>query len=78
MKKSKRFLNLYDCFEVKCKRCGSTNVELLAHECVECGFTISGECNDCHLCYNYHDFLQVNVVYEKGKEVSNSIDLSKL
>jgi hypothetical protein len=73
-----RCLRLTDLFEVKCKRCSSTDVDLISQDCDKCGPTISAECNSCNLKYDYHDFRIVNVTYVKDKEVSNSIDLTKL
>jgi len=54
-----RFLTLKDIFEIKCKICGSTDVDLMASECEECGITIDGYCNKCHSKYSYHDFKQI-------------------
>jgi hypothetical protein len=65
-----RFLYLRDLFEIKCKKCGSINVEIYSEECHECGNLITAECNKCKSKYDYHDFKQVNVEYDKqGKEI---------
>lgn len=57
--KEKRFLNLTDFFLIKCKRCGSENIEISVEECSECGDSVKGECNDCHLEYKYHNFAKL-------------------
>ena len=69
MKKSSRFLNLEDFFTITCKKCGSTEVDLWTDDCPECGTTITATCKKCNSRYHYHDFIQVEVWYEKGKEV---------
>jgi len=79
MSESSRFVNLTDLFEIKCKRCGSTDVDLSPNSCGECGDYIEANCNNCNLRYDYHSFLNINVVYDKkGHEVSNNLDLIKL
>lgn len=66
----KRFQNLKDLFEVRCKKCNSTDVDLSSHACRECGTIIEAECNNCNSKYNYHDFKQIKVEYDKkGNEV---------
>lgn len=66
-----RFLRLEDLFTVTCNRCGSTDVDLWAEECGECGTNITATCNKCNLKYNYHNFKQIKVSYDaKGKEIS--------
>ena len=56
----KRFENIRDYIEIKCKKCGSSNVELSVNECVECGSIIECECNDCKAEYNYHDLMFID------------------
>ncbi len=51
-----RFEHLEDKFEIKCKACGSTDVDLTVNFCEECGYTIDAKCNSCGSKYNYHDF----------------------
>lgn len=46
--KTKRFLYLTDLFEIKCKKCNSTDVVLSSKYCYECGTHISGKCNNCN------------------------------
>lgn len=55
----KRYLHFKDLFEVRCKKCGSINVDLEPDVCEECGIIIDAECNDCKSKFNYHDFIQV-------------------
>ena len=79
MNTTTRSLHLTDLFEIKCKRCGSINVDISSSECDVCGSTIEIECNNCNLKYDYHDFKQIGVTYDnKGKEISNDLDLNKL
>ena len=58
---AKRFLRLTDLFEIKCKKCGSTDVDLSADTCEECGHTIDAYCNKCKSQYKYHDFKKIPV-----------------
>jgi len=75
---STRFLNLKDLFTITCNKCGSTDVDIHAEECHECGVCISGECNNCGNKYDYHDFKQIKVWYdEKGKEVRKELENDK-
>lgn len=64
-----RFLTLEDLFEVKCKKCNSNDVSLYASHCDECGDIISGECNNCHSKYDYHDFKRID---ENTKKIFNA------
>jgi hypothetical protein len=73
-----RFLHLTDLFEIKCKRCGSTDVVLTSENCHECGTSIVGECNKCGLKYDYHNFTQIEVTYLNGKEISNNLNLKEI
>lgn len=75
MHTTNRYVYIKDLFEVKCKRCGSTDVDLCTNHC----YNIEATCNNCNLKYDYHKFMQAQVTYDdKGKEVSNIIDLNKL
>jgi uncharacterized Zn finger protein len=58
----KRFITLEDLFTIKCKKCGSEDVDLMVEECGECGNTINAECNNCGIKYKYHDFKEVEVI----------------
>lgn len=42
------FLTREDCFEIKCKNCGSTDVDTYTDECGICGTFLKLECNKCH------------------------------
>jgi len=55
-----RFLEMKDLFEIKCKKCGSSDVKLYAHECSECGMLIDTSCNNCGSIYKYHDFKEID------------------
>jgi len=56
-----RFVGLTDLFEVRCKMCGSTDVDLMVDSCKECGNTIEACCNKCKAVYKYHDFKKIKV-----------------
>lgn len=64
----KRPLNMKDLFELKCKKCSSTDVDLHAWECGECGGVIDAECNSCGSKYKYHDFIWV----DEGEKSENA------
>ncbi len=51
-----RYLRLTDLFEIKCKKCNSSDIDLTGDYCEECGNTITANCNTCGNKYNYHDF----------------------
>jgi len=63
----KRYVNIYDKFLVRCKRCGSTNVSLMVNNCEECGDTVSASCNNCKNKFDYHDFEEMEVTYPPKK-----------
>ena len=68
--KSTRYLYLIDLFEIRCKKCNSIDVDLSSENCSECGNCISAECNNCDSKYDYHDFKQINIEYDKsGDEI---------
>jgi len=54
-----RFARIPDYFEVRCKKCGSTDVSFSVEECGECGDSINAECNVCLNKYSYHDFIEI-------------------
>jgi hypothetical protein len=56
----KRYLDCKDFFTIKCKKCGSEDIGLMANHCDECGDYIDVCCNQCGLEYNYHDFKQMS------------------
>ncbi len=54
---TRRYENLEDKFEIKCRACSSTDVELTADFCEKCGsFIIDARCNSCESKYIDHDF----------------------
>ena len=52
-----RYLRLTDLFTVTCRRCGGTDVDLLADACDQCGNSVVAECNACGQRFDGHDFL---------------------
>ncbi len=44
-----------DLVEVKCKKCGSTNVDLMPNYCDLCGNYIDSYCNSCKASYKHPD-----------------------
>ena len=69
--KTTRYECLKDYFEIKCKKCGSTDVDLLAEYCYKCDdVDIEGECNKCKSKYSYHDFDEIEIECDnQGNEV---------
>jgi len=50
-----RYEKLEDYFEIKCKKCNSTEIELTIVDCAKCGdSTISARCNACGNEFDYH------------------------
>jgi len=58
----REFIKLTDLFEVKCKICGSIDVDLYTDNCNQCGDSISATCNNCKNRYCYHDFKQKGAI----------------
>lgn len=54
-----RYIELKDLFDVICKKCGSTDVDLTADSCPDCGDSVSANCNKCGTEYKYHDFKKI-------------------
>ena len=50
------FVTLNDLFTVKCKHCGSEDVDLSIDVCDQCGNSVNAECNKCGRKFNGHDF----------------------
>lgn len=61
-----RYIDFSDCFEIRCKQCGSNDVDMEHNDCHECGITTKAVCNKCGNKYDYHDFKQ-----EQGEWVDN-------
>jgi len=61
-----RFVSFSDRFETRCKKCGSTDVDVSNNDCHECGITTKAECNKCGSKYDCHAFEQ-----EEGEWVDN-------
>jgi len=53
---SKRPVRLQDKFQITCKKCGSTDVDLYPENCGICGVIIDAHCNSCKEDYKKHDF----------------------
>ena len=64
-----RYVNMEDKFEIKCKACGSTDVDLDAEDCHECGMIIGATCNACKAKYDYHKFEKEEGEWVEGKWV---------
>ena len=74
-----RSVYLSDLFEIKCKRCNSTDVYITVDVCHECGNSINCECNRCGLRFDSYDFITTEVRYDSnGKEMDNDLDLNTL
>lgn len=56
---SMRYLQLKDLFEIKCRKCGSNDIDINGEDCHECGVCINAECNNCNSKYDYHKFIQI-------------------
>ncbi len=63
MEKKKIFIELKDLFEVKCKKCGSIDVELTTEQFDEGDHTVMAKCGKCDNKYDYHDFKKVEEVF---------------
>ena len=60
-----RYQRLDDLFTVTCRNCGSTDVDLTAEDCDQCGLSVNAECNSCGASFNGHGFVRVGD--ERGK-----------
>jgi DNA-directed RNA polymerase subunit RPC12/RpoP len=58
---TKRYLNLKDLFVIRCKSCGSTDIDLSVDACYECGNGINAECNKCGKEFLGHDFKKIEI-----------------
>lgn len=52
----KRYVTINDKFEIKCRKCGSTEVDIWADSCDCCGESVVMVCNKCRNEYDYHKF----------------------
>ena len=60
-----RFQKREELFEIRCRKCGSSDVDVYGWECPDCGVVLEFHCNDCDNYFNPHEFKRVGEIEQK-------------